>query len=133
MQVFIHIPKTAGTMVRALVNSRKGDVACLYDYPSNVDLSSIDEDKQARIRQSSFVFGHQQYSSLRKSLEGAEYSTILRNPVDRVISFYNHVHQHYNLGGHRYSLLSFIETPQFQVQCNDYQTRFLCRSSVKGT
>jgi hypothetical protein len=87
--VFLHIPKTAGTTFRLILESNFGISAC-----------HTNQTKRAPFRQSDLDFarkffprlralaGHTLVDPLRLSLPGAFYMTFLREPIQRVVSHY---------------------------------------------
>ncbi len=89
MLYYLHIPKSAGTSVRELFKRTYGDR--LIEIYRRMDTAYAQELKP-RCRPDSVFFGHFSFSMhLRLGDENARYMTILRNPVDRVISWYRSV------------------------------------------
>jgi hypothetical protein len=91
----MHIPKTAGTSLREALGQLYRPPERLYLYkPSQlagavdpVRFADVPVERRAALR---FVMGHFHYG-LHTSIEGdSRYMTVLRDPVDRVISHYNH-------------------------------------------
>lgn len=79
--VFIHIPKTGGTTLKDILIRDYGEDN-YYEYTSDFgvpDISSID--KQV-------ISGHINFNY---SLDGNILLTLLRNPIDRIISHFGHV------------------------------------------
>jgi hypothetical protein len=93
--LFMHIPKTAGTAFREAMirNYKHSQVAYLYPHPpgflvSNLGLLPLEQ--RARFR---LVMGHFQYGIHEFLPQEYTYVTIVRDPVERVISHYNYLRQ----------------------------------------
>ena len=92
--IFVHIPKTAGTTIRhQLAGSyRKEEVRLVYPgekgfvQPDELLAYSANELRQVR-----FIHGHFDHS-IAEAIPCCDpiYATILRNPVARVVSLYQH-------------------------------------------
>lgn len=82
MLYYLHIPKSAGTSVRRVFSKIYHDKLIEVYGP---------EANYAACRPDSVLFGHFGFS-LHKCLHDKEpsYMTLLRNPVDRVVSWYKH-------------------------------------------
>ncbi len=79
--IFIHIPKTGGTTLKEIFKK---------DYhPDDIyeDLSDFGTPDISRIKQK-VIFGHICY---HESYSGNNLITVLRNPINRIISHYGHV------------------------------------------
>ncbi|WP_243039094.1 sulfotransferase family 2 domain-containing protein [Dyella sedimenti] len=114
MKYFIHIPKTAGTSLRAAVFGAKlgcGKVRAVYsaeDYAALTDNGGCESN--------TLFFGHFSFG-IHQLLGDAspQYVTVIRNPVDRVVSLYNHHMRfpsspyHAMLNEQRLSLIDFVE------------------------
>lgn len=88
MLFFIHIPKTAGTSVRrALEDAAPQRLLPVYNDQPNRTLDHA----IARAHANSIVFGHFSYGLHTKFDASPVYATVLRTPVDRVVSWYNYV------------------------------------------
>ncbi|MFL6353027.1 MAG: sulfotransferase family 2 domain-containing protein [Bryobacteraceae bacterium] len=93
--LFMHIPKTAGTAFREAMigNYKHSQVAYVYPHPpgflvSNLGLLPLEQ--RARFR---LVMGHFQYGIHEFLPQEYTYVTIVRDPVERVISHYNYLRQ----------------------------------------
>ncbi len=95
VMLFLHIPKTAGTSVRIALESAFPGEQHLYLYPPADlrgavhpdDFASLPERERARFR---LVMGHFRFG-LHESVPGpSRYVTLLRDPLDRVVSLYYH-------------------------------------------
>lgn len=93
--LFMHIPKTAGTSLRHLLERmyRGRDSAYLYD-PNDMrgaihprDFAAMPEEDRARL---ALVVGHFQFGIHEWIPRTATYLTMVRDPIDRLISLYYH-------------------------------------------
>jgi hypothetical protein len=89
MLYYIHIPKTAGTSLRSFLrNMIYGDKICEV-YSQIRDLNEAEYRKSVKNRE--IYFGHFSYG-FHKLLKdkNPSYVTVLRDPIARVVSLYNH-------------------------------------------
>jgi len=132
-KVFIHIPKTAGTFARSLIEQSEHEIGYAYGTGPYKMLDRMSEDELHSIRLKQYIFGHQFLHTYENYIpDVSDYSTIMRHPADRVISFYNHA-QNFLLppGASKMSLLKFLNS-RFRPQLQDCQVRFLCGHPIAG-
>ncbi|MFQ5400795.1 MAG: sulfotransferase family 2 domain-containing protein [Anaerolineae bacterium] len=88
--LFLHIPKTAGSTLNNLIwrQYQKGETFDITPNQPETALAQLTPAEQATIR---FVTGHMYFGLHQKLAQPAAYLTILRDPVDLVISFYYYV------------------------------------------
>lgn len=97
MQLFIHIPKTAGTSLREALQRRYGErIAFAYGdheltHPVLQDSNTPQEQRAALEAQGvELLFGHVQYRYWASAFDRSEVLAVLRHPVDRCLSHYQH-------------------------------------------
>lgn len=126
-EVYIHIPKTAGTFVRNILINKFGDVGYSYGSAPYTTLSKK-SDREIRVfKTRSFVIGHEDFYTFHAMFgDSARYSTLVRNPIDRLISYYNHAMDNFaHFKGRPVSLLRFLEDKN-NFELDNLQVRYLC-------
>lgn len=115
--IFVHIPKTAGTSFRFSLADK---LSSLWDYgadsPNTSDeikstIYSGQPNKLVELvekEQVGFVSGHFPASKYKEIFPDAKLVAFVREPVDRVISEYNH---HVRLGGYTQPIEVFCASP----------------------
>ena len=96
-QIFIHVPKTAGTAVARLLEEAYPD-RIFYDYGTERDL------QQARIpqplalynresipRHYRMIYGHFHHMKYAELFYQAEFLSMVRDPMERALSHYHHL------------------------------------------
>lgn len=91
--VFIHIPKTAGTSMRSALESAVPAEKILHLYPTEwaVDPSTLPDLPAERLTGIELVIGHIAFG-VHEQLPGLStvYATIVRDPVEQLLSHYYH-------------------------------------------
>ncbi len=125
--IFLHLPKTAG-MTLARIIERQYDASSvlpLYESSWGEELAAIPRREMDRLR---VVMGHMYFGAHAFVDRPSTYVTVLRDPVDRVISHYYFVRRdpsHYLYeSAHKMSLKEYVEFCNRQEPNND-QTRLL--------
>ncbi len=127
--VFLHIPKTAGSTLYRILEShyRWENIYTLWQ------TGTLDEFKQlspAEFAKIELLRGHFSYGLAKNLPETAVFFTILREPIDRVISYYHfirrtpHHYCHQRVTEQNLSLEQFI-TSQIDTLVDNGQTRLL--------
>lgn len=132
MLFFIHIPKTAGTSVRrALEDAAPRRLLPVYnDQPKRTLDHAL-----ARAQADSIVFGHFSYGLHEKFGAGPAYATVLRNPVDRVVSWYNYVSSRPNNPKYELTRNASLETivrDDPPVVLSNFMTSLIAGTRPKG-
>lgn len=138
--IFLHIGKTAGTTLSAVLRQRyRGDRLFSLDshgLASPFDqLARLDRSQVGRLR---FVRGHLLYGIHLALPQPAHYITLLRDPCQRLVSTYHHILQrpghrlHRTLIARQMTFTDFVtsgltlESDNWQLRCisGDVETRF---------
>ena len=126
MVIFTHIPKTAGTLFATGVISPNHSREDVYDW------SGYDSVDLARLARAKVITGHSRYGIHRLIPRRVRYCTFLREPIDRVISYYyfvrrskfaNYEHPDWQRANEQ-SLVEFCAVPTMR----NLQTRTLAGS-----
>jgi hypothetical protein len=119
--VLVHIPKTAGTTLRLLLEGRfrPEEINSRYDRVWNTDLAGY-----------RFVSGHYFLDFLRRLLPGNPvFITFLRDPIERTLSDYAQMQNAPDRRGHPFGVEQDLEAylfhPWASVGSTDLQTRYL--------
>jgi len=88
--LFMHIPKTAGTTLRATMikNYKRSEIAYIYPDPPGFPVRNLRDLPLSQRAQFRLVVGHFQYGMHNEVTNDYWYFTIVRNPVARVWSQY---------------------------------------------
>ena len=85
--IFLHIPKTAGASLLEALARTEHNVVPIY---GGKPVETFDEAAAGIEYHDTIFFGHVQYGVHERLGVPPIYGTVLRNPVDRVISWYRH-------------------------------------------
>ncbi len=89
--LFCHIPKTAGSSLKTLVGQASKSVVWVYNGELALGNPNLDFAKSFRAAERpGIVMGHFSFGGHRLLGIPPRYATILRNPLDRVVSLYRH-------------------------------------------
>lgn len=121
--VSVHVPKTAGTSFRVILQSVYGD-ALVQDYPDRYDNPLLQDDLDVGLTGKLVVHGHFHESKYNMVAPSAKKIVWVRNPISRVISHFHYLrtvaqNPKYRLNEHReeiiekdLSLLRFAALPK---------------------
>mgnify|MGYP003573496753 FL=1 len=110
--IFLHIPKTAGTSLRRIVEQQVPADRLLSLYPPFAP-SDGERVRERLMSGTRYLFGHLNYGVHKIVAVDARYITLLREPVSRVVSYYRHQRtqpdaQYYGLIKKGLSLKQFV-------------------------
>jgi hypothetical protein len=133
--IFIHIPKTAGATLRAILTQRfpKEETFSCGASTLYTEFYTMPPEQRARLR---LLAGHMPFGLHAGLPSPANYVTILRNPVDRIISFYYFLIQIPDPGNYLYeavvgrkmSIKDFLHS-KITNELDNLQTRILVGES----
>ena len=92
--IYLHIPKTAGTSLRKIVERfyKEKDIYRIYTrehgFNDMNDFLALPDDEKRKIK---VIYGHLSFGIHQYLPQSSSYVTLLRNPVDRIISLFHHV------------------------------------------
>jgi hypothetical protein len=97
--IFLHVPKTAGTTMLHILNRVYAmERRCLL-YPDQTpiaeSLAALNADQKLKLQ---LLAGHVRFGVDKVFTQEARYFTILRDPVERIISTYHHIRREYRVG-----------------------------------
>lgn len=111
--IFLHIHKTAGTSLRTALRNRLGDNFLPW-YPGN---KSAEQARSELREHFQLIYGHLEFGAHEALGIEPRYATILREPVSRVISYYNYIkeqrpdHPYHDALQKGMSLGEFVSSP----------------------
>jgi hypothetical protein len=91
--IFLHIPKTAGMTMYEIVSRQfpKEAIYWVAGHRNGEDVQQFMDMPEEQRRRYSCMLGHTSYGIHEYFLHPVDYLTILRRPVDRIISHYYYV------------------------------------------
>lgn len=114
----VHVPKTAGTSFRCALQGNRS-VRMLYDYGQESPESTPELIKRNPLKLTpeneifdadkfNFICGHVSYEKYAPCVSPDAVVSIVRNPIERIVSEYQHVKR---LAGYKHSFEDFASTP----------------------
>lgn len=119
MQIFLHIPKTAGTTLNYVLQRQycgRNAIHTLDGPEPEHAVQQLDKLPSAQRQAIQLLRGHCAYGAHRFLAEPSSYFTLLRDPIDRVVSHYYYVlhterhPDHADLVERNYSLVEYIQS-----------------------
>ena len=129
MLVYLHIPKCGGTTLRTVLEKNISSRRRYYINPSNIraarkELALMSEQRK---RQIELLYGHLCFGWHEYFPCDAVYFTMIRNPIERVVSHYNYVRYRVD---HAHYLREIVE--QENMTISEYVTSGICDEVNNG-
>ena len=126
--IFVHVPRTAGTTLHWIIDrqySRGSDYWLRRGSPELEDLKRMSAARRAEIR---MLRGHFPFGVHEHIPGPATYFTVLREPIERVVSFYYYVRRRRQHPDHEAILADGITLQQYvesrvTLETNNFTTR----------
>lgn len=125
--IFLHIPKTGGMTFSEILARQYARRAVLQIDGAGHDLGRMSEQRRRELR---CLYGHMPFGIHAALARPAVYVTLLRNPVERIVSIYYYALRrpewglHRQIGGGALSLHDFAGS-EIAAEFHDQQTRLL--------
>ena len=125
--IFIHLPKTAGTSLRRTIQKNYRSRELFFVYNRNPKFHPMDElwgfDPED-FEKYKIIMGHFPFSRKLFPFEDRRFITLVRDPVQRAVSYYRHVMGRDEWRGREISLHEYMETSD-DIQFQNHQVRLL--------
>jgi hypothetical protein len=114
--IFLHVQKTAGTTLHNVISRhyRRSEMITFYNVPMALKFTQLPPEKRNQYK---VLKGHQPYGFHTQFSTGeTEYITLLREPVDRVVSHFYHLGSdekhpfHSEFHREKYSIIQLLES-----------------------
>lgn len=129
MPIFIHIPKTGGTTLNTIFKSQYEPKQYL-DHNFYIDrVTSFDQLTAAEKESIEAVAGHYFYGTHEYFPKAHRYFTMLRDPVDRVLSLYYFLQTY--PGYERVREMTLEEYVKAEAEAYNFQTIMICGLDVR--
>ncbi|MGE0821355.1 MAG: sulfotransferase family 2 domain-containing protein [Candidatus Binatia bacterium] len=123
---FLHIPKTAGTSLRTVIEAQFSPSRINHEYNSLAQIVRIPPDEFAQYH---LIRGHFPYSLVEKFRVFPHILTMLRHPVERTISHLLHVKRDPSFWLHQYVPLA--SAPLEEILRYDATKKFVCNHQLR--
>lgn len=129
--VFIHIPKTAGTFIRNGLQRHYGKIGQIYPSAPFETFKNMGQRELHKLQHTKILVGHESFHAFEHHLvRPAKYFTILRNPVDRLLSYYNHAMTNFTqFENKKVTPLKFLQNTS-NYETDNLQLRYLSGKPV---
>lgn len=128
--LFLHIPKTAGSTLRSLLELQYKNSKALFLMGSDPVQSFNDWMDNNTLEHIDLLFGHIDFGIHKNFIKDVDYATMIRHPLNRIISHYNYVKResshylHRKVIDNNLSLKQFVENG-YSLELNNGMVRIL--------
>ena len=125
--IFIHLPKTAGTSLRRTIQKNYPSRELFFIYNRNPRFNTMDDlrgFKAEDFAKYKIIMGHFPFNRKIFPFNDRRFVTIVREPIQRVISYHRHVMGRDEWRGREISLIEYMQTSD-EIQLQNHQTRLL--------
>ena len=125
--IFLHLPKTAGTSLRLTIQKNYRARDLYFVYSRHPQFHSIEEFRAFApedFRKYRIIMGHFPFNKRLLPFEDRRFVTIVREPVQRCISYYRHVMGRDEWQGREVDLPEYLRTSG-DIQLQNHQVRLL--------
>lgn len=128
--LFLHIPKTAGSTLRSILQLQYKNRHAIFLKGSDPVLSFNDWLDNNTLEHIDLLFGHIDFGIHKNFTNEVEYVTMLRHPLNRIVSHYNYVKResnhylHSKVIDNNLSLKQFVENG-YSLELNNGMVRVL--------
>lgn len=137
--IFLHIPKAAGTTLQQIINRHyPKSERYAFDADAEASIAAFKALPEETKRQYRLISGHMGFGLHQYMSQPTTYITILRDPVERVISYYHHILRnppHYLYDWARKNNVDFEKFSESQIttEIDNGQTRLLAGENYMWT
>ena len=134
--IFLHIPKTAGSTLRSVINRQYPHDRIVYLYRPRLEetVQACEQIPPETWRNARFVLGHIGFSVHRYLPGPCTYVTMLREPIERIVSYYYYIlrqPEHFLYEPVRRMTLKEFAASDVSHKIADGQTKYLCDLDAK--
>ena len=130
VHIFLHVQKSAGTSVRVALESlyQKCEIALIYPDVPGISLTDFGRLPRYQRQGIKFLAGHTYFGVHEYVEKPSRYVTVLRNPIDRLISnFWHHKNfdDNFTIGSRKLPIEQVVNEG-LSEEFDNYATRVIC-------
>jgi len=132
----MHIPKTGGTTLRKIIDKQYSESETWHAYDDLPLKETVDQLSKKQLEKIEYIVAHFPFGVHRYFSRPCTYITMLRNPIDRVVSEYYRARRNPNIPIYdevqSMGLKEFVSNDDFALSNSNRQTLLVC-GRKKGT